>query len=46
MGITDAEFDALVEDLVRSLDRFAVPAREQNELLGALDGMRGDIVEN
>lgn len=44
MGITDAEFDALVEDLVRSLDRFAVPAREQDELLGALGGMRGDIV--
>lgn len=44
MGITDGEFDALVEDLVRSLDRFAVPARERDELLGALGGMRGDIV--
>ena len=44
MGITDAELDALVGDLVRSLDRFAVPAREQNELLGARGGMRGDIV--
>jgi hemoglobin len=45
MGITDAEFDALVEDLVRSLDRFKVPAAEKQELLGILDPMKADIVE-
>ena len=44
MKITDAEFNALVEDLVTSLDKFKVPAREKNELLGALGGMKGDIV--
>jgi hemoglobin len=44
MKITDAQFDALVEDLVISLDKFKVPEREKNELLGALGGMRGDIV--
>ena len=44
MKITDAEFGALVEDLVKSLDKFKVPAREKNELLGALGGMKGDIV--
>jgi hemoglobin len=44
MKITDAEFNALVEDLVKSLDKFKVPAREKNELLGALGGMKGDIV--
>ena len=44
MKITDAEFGALVEDLVKSLDKFKVPAQEKNELLGALGGMKGDIV--
>lgn len=44
MNITEAEFAALVEDLVRSLARRGVPAREQNELLGALGAMKDDIV--
>jgi hemoglobin len=44
MKITDAEFGALVEDLVKSLDKFKVPAREKNELLGALGGMKPQIV--
>jgi len=44
MKITDAEFTALVEDLVKSLDKFKVGAREKNELLSALGGMKGDIV--
>ena len=44
MNITDAEFGALVENLVKSLDKFKVPAKEKNELLGALGGMKGDIV--
>ena len=29
MKITDAEFGALVEDLVKSLDKFKVPAKEK-----------------
>jgi len=44
MKITDAEFNALVEDLVKSLDKFKVPAQEKSELLSALGGMKGDIV--
>jgi hemoglobin len=44
MNITDAEFGALVEDLVKSLDKFKVPAKEKNELLSALAGMKPDIV--
>lgn len=44
MKIADAEFNALVEDLVKSLDKFKVPAQEKSELLGALGGMKGDIV--
>ena len=44
MIITDADFGALVEDLVKALDKFNVGATEKNELLGALGGMKGDIV--
>jgi hemoglobin len=44
MKITDAEFNGLVEDLVKSLDKFKVPAQEKGELLTALGGMKGDIV--
>jgi hemoglobin len=44
MKISDAEFTALVEDLVKSLDKFKVPVREKQELLAALSGMKGDIV--
>ena len=42
--ITDADFDALVEDLVAALDHFNVPPREKTELLGLLAPMRKDIV--
>ncbi len=45
MGVTAGEFGALVEDLVATLDKFNVPEKEKNELLGALGGMKGDIVE-
>ena len=44
MKITDAEFTALVEDLVKSLDKFKVGAREKNDLLGALGSMKPQIV--
>jgi hemoglobin len=45
MGISSSEFDALVGDLVATLNKFTVPEREKNELLGALGPMKGDIVE-
>jgi hemoglobin len=44
MKISDGEFNALVEDLVKSLDKFKVGAQEKNDLLGALGGMKPDIV--
>jgi len=44
MGITDADFNALVEDLKKSLDKFKVPAKEQGELLGALGSLKPQIV--
>jgi hemoglobin len=44
MKITDAEFNALVEDLVKYLDKFKVPSPEKTELLTALGGMKPQIV--
>jgi hemoglobin len=45
MGVSSGDFDALVGDLVATLNKFKVPEREKNELLGALGPMKGDIVE-
>jgi hemoglobin len=45
MGVTTGEFGALVEDLVTTLNGFKVPKTEQDELLGLLGPMQGDIVE-
>jgi hemoglobin len=44
MKVKDTDFGALVEDLVKSLDKYKVPEAEKNELLGALGGMKPDIV--
>ena len=43
--VSDADFGALVEDLVKSLDKFKVKKTEKDELLGALGGMKGDSVQ-
>ena len=45
MGITNTAFDALVGDLIATLDKFQVGEREQKELLAALGPMKNDIVE-
>jgi hemoglobin len=45
MGLTGADFDALVEDLVKALDTAGVPQKEKDELLAVLGPMRTDIVE-
>ncbi|MEP7338866.1 MAG: group 1 truncated hemoglobin [Acidobacteriota bacterium] len=45
MGVTEGEFNALVEDLVKALDKFNVPAKEKNDLLGALGPLKPQIVE-
>ncbi len=44
MNITEAEFNALVDDLVKSFDKFKVPAQEKTELLTALGSMKAQIV--
>jgi hemoglobin len=45
MGVTAGEFDALVGNLVATLDEGSMPHTEQDELLGLLAPMREDIVE-
>ena len=44
MGISDADFNALVEDLVAALNKFNVPDAEKNELLGILGPLKPQIV--
>ena len=45
MGISSADFDALVQDLVASLDKFMVKEGDKQALLGVLGPMKKDIVE-
>lgn len=45
MGISDADFGALVEDLVKTLDKFNVPAKEKGELLNILGPLKPQIVK-
>jgi hemoglobin len=45
MGIANADFNALVEDLTKSLNTFKVAKPEQDQLLGVLGPMRPQIVE-
>ena len=44
MAITNEQFDALVGDLVATLNKFNVPEREKKELLGTLGSMRKEVV--
>jgi hemoglobin len=45
MGVTTGEFNALVEDLVATLDKFGVGKTEQGELLDILGPLKAEIVE-
>jgi hemoglobin len=45
MGITDAQFDDVVEDLKLALDEKGTPEQDKSELFAALAPMRADIVE-
>ena len=46
MGVTNADYEAVLEDLVITLDKFKfwIPEQEKNELLAVLGPMRKDIV--
>ena len=43
--LVEEEFNALVEDLVGALDKFNVPKKEKDELLGALGPLAKEIVD-
>jgi len=43
-GITAAEWEALLDDLQQSLDKFAVPQAERDEIKAIVATTRADIV--
>jgi hemoglobin len=44
MGVGDTHFNALVEDLVKTLDKFKVPQKEKDEVVGLVVSLHDDIV--
>jgi hemoglobin len=44
LAITKADWDTSVKHLVATLDRFKVPAKEKQEVLGAVSSFEPDIV--
>jgi len=45
MGISEADWNIAAGHLVATLDKFKVPEREKNEVLGAITSLKNDIVE-
>jgi hemoglobin len=46
MFIRADEFDALIEDLEKSLDKLHVPPREKGEVLAILRQMKGSVIDH
>jgi hemoglobin len=44
MNITAAEFNAMGADMLKTLEKFNVPARERDELMALLGSMNKEIV--
>lgn len=44
MGVTQAEFNAMGADMQKTLDKFNVPKKEQQELMTLLGSMQNQIV--
>lgn len=44
LGITESDWQAAVGHLVATLDKFAVPQKEKDELIGAVAALKPDIV--
>jgi hemoglobin len=44
LAITAGEWEAFLDDLRQTFDRFAVPAAERAELLAIVESTKGDIV--
>lgn len=45
LGINEADWKEGVDALTATLDKFKVPAKEKGEVLGAVSGLKKDIVE-
>lgn len=45
LGITESDWKEGVNALVATLDKFKVPAAEKSDVLGAVGGLKKDIVE-
>ena len=45
MGVTGGEFDAMVEDLVSTLDEFKVAKEDQRQVLRFFESLRGEVIE-
>ena len=45
MGITEKDWDGTVKHLVATLDKFAVPAKEKDEVLTTVSTLKKDIVD-
>jgi hemoglobin len=44
LGITEADWNVSVTHLTATLDKFKVPEKEKGEILGAIGGLKGDII--
>ncbi len=44
LGITESDFNVVVNHLVDTLDKFKVPAKEKQELLAIIGSLKPDIV--
>jgi hemoglobin len=44
LGITEDDWNISVKHLAETLDKFKIPDKERNEVLGAISGLKGDIV--
>src|SRR5438045_1607958 len=44
LGITEAEWQAFLDDLRQTFDKFTVPARERDEVLAIVGSTKADIV--
>jgi hemoglobin len=45
LGITEKDWDGSVRHLVATLEKFNVPAKEKDDVLAAVSGLKKDIVE-
>ncbi len=45
LGITETDWNDSVVHLVATLDKFKVPQKEKDEVIGAIAGLKGDIVD-